>query len=295
MRVSTKIMQKFFHNFMKHRYTGRIGGAIFYAVIVAVAMNYFWRPGHIYSSGFTGFAQLVSTLTGGKIPVALALALVNLPMLIIAWWQLSWRFATFTTLAVLLSAALMPLFDTTRVLTSDPLINALFGGALNGMAVGTALRYGVGTGGLDVIGLLVKKRFGLKMGPVNLGFNALIMIGAGLTYGWKYALYSIVGVIVSSRMIDAFFTRQQQMQVMIITTKPEEMVQGIYDNMRRGVTIINDAQGGYTGEKRAVLLTVITQQERFELREAIKSVDEHAFSSTWKIEHTVGRFYEPEL
>ncbi|MBZ6001124.1 MAG: YitT family protein [Leuconostoc gelidum] len=288
-------MQKFFHNFMKHRYTGRVGGAIFYAVIVAVAMNYFWRPGHIYSSGFTGFAQLVSTLTGGKIPVALALALVNLPMLIIAWWQLSWRFATFTTLAVLLSAALMPLFDTTRILTPDPLINALFGGALNGMAVGTALRYGVGTGGLDVIGLLVKKRFGLKMGPVNLGFNALIMIGAGLTYGWKYALYSIVGVIVSSRMIDAFFTRQQQMQVMIITTKPEEMVQGIYDKMRRGVTIINDAHGGYTGEDRAVLLTVITQQERFELREAIKSVDDHAFSSTWKIEHTVGRFYEPEL
>ncbi|AFS40572.1 MULTISPECIES: YitT family protein [Leuconostoc] len=288
-------MQKFFHNFMKHRYTGRVGGAIFYAVIVAVAMNYFWRPGHIYSSGFTGFAQLVSTLTGGKIPVALALALVNLPMLIIAWWQLSWRFATFTTLAVLLSAALMPLFDTTRVLTPDPLINALFGGALNGMAVGTALRYGVGTGGLDVIGLLVKKKFGLKMGPVNLGFNALIMIGAGLTYGWKYALYSIVGVIVSSRMIDAFFTRQQQMQVMIITTKPEEMVQGIYDKMRRGVTIINDAHGGYTGEDRAVLLTVITQQERFELREAIKSVDDHAFSSTWKIEHTVGRFYEPEL
>ncbi|MBZ6008118.1 YitT family protein [Leuconostoc gelidum] len=288
-------MQKFFHNFMKHRYTGRVGGAIFYAVIVAVAMNYFWRPGHIYSSGFTGFAQLVSTLTGGKIPVALALALVNLPMLIIAWWQLSWRFATFTTLAVLLSAALIPLFDTTRVLTPDPLINALFGGALNGMAVGTALRYGVGTGGLDVIGLLVKKRFGLKMGPVNLGFNALIMIGAGLTYGWKYALYSIVGVIVSSRMIDAFFTRQQQMQVMIITTKPEEMVQGIYDKMRRGVTIINDAHGGYTGEDRAVLLTVITQQERFELREAIKSVDDHAFSSTWKIEHTVGRFYEPEL
>ncbi|MBZ5966685.1 YitT family protein [Leuconostoc gelidum subsp. gasicomitatum] len=288
-------MQKFFHNFMKHRYTGRVGGAIFYAVIVAVAMNYFWRPGHIYSSGFTGFAQLVSTLTGGKIPVALALALVNLPMLIIAWWQLSWRFATFTTLAVLLSAALMPLFDTTRVLTPDPLINALFGGALNGMAVGTALRYGVGTGGLDVIGLLVKKKFGLKMGPVNLGFNALIMTGAGLTYGWKYALYSIVGVIVSSRMIDAFFTRQQQMQVMIITTKPEEMVQGIYDKMRRGVTIINDAHGGYTGEDRAVLLTVITQQERFELREAIKSVDDHAFSSTWKIEHTVGRFYEPEL
>ncbi|QEA47752.1 YitT family protein [Leuconostoc lactis] len=288
-------MRKFFHNFMKHRIAGRIGGAVFYAVIVAVAMDYFWRPGHIYSSGFTGFAQLVATLSGGHIPVGLALALVNLPMLMIAWWRLSWRFAIFTTLAVLLSAAFIPLFDTHRVLTPDPLINALFGGALNGMAVGTALRYGVGTGGLDVIGILVKKKFGFKMGPVNLGFNALIMIGAGVTYGWKYALYSIVGVVVSSRMIDAFYTRQQQMQVMIITTKPDEMVQGIYDKMRRGVTIINDARGGYTGEGRSVLLTVITDQERYELREVMKAVDEHAFSSTWKIEHTVGRFYEPEL
>ncbi|MCT3114997.1 YitT family protein [Leuconostoc lactis] len=288
-------MRKFFHNFMKHRIAGCIGGAVFYAVIVAVAMDYFWRPGHIYSSGFTGFAQLVATLSGGHIPVGLALALVNLPMLMIAWWKLSWRFAIFTTLAVLLSAAFIPLFDTHRVLTPDPLINALFGGALNGMAVGTALRYGVGTGGLDVIGILVKKKFGFKMGPVNLGFNALIMIGAGVTYGWKYALYSIVGVVVSSRMIDAFYTRQQQMQVMIITTKPDEMVQGIYDKMRRGVTIINDARGGYTGEGRSVLLTVITEQERYELQEAMKAVDEHAFSSTWKIEHTVGRFYEPEL
>ncbi len=85
------------------------------------------------------------------------------------------------------------------------------------------------------------------------------------------------------------------MQVMIITTKPDEMVQCIYDKMRRGVTIINDARGGYTGEGRSVLLTVITEQERYELREAMKAVDEHAFSSTWKIEHTVGRFYEPEL
>ncbi|MGO0154170.1 YitT family protein [Leuconostoc mesenteroides] len=288
-------MQKIVHNFMKNQYASRIGGAVFYGAIVAFAMNYFWRPGHIYSSGFTGFAQLVSTLTGDRISVALALALVNLPMLAIAWWKLSWRFAIFTTLAVLLSSALIPVFDTTRVLTTDPLINAMFGGALNGMAVGTALRYGVGTGGLDVIGLLVKKHYGFKMGPINLSFNALIMIGAGLTYGWKYALYSIVGVIISSRMIDVFYTRQQQMQVMIITTKPDEMVDSIQKKLRRGVTIIDEARGGYTGRERSVLLTVITQQERFELREAIKEVDEQAFSSTWKIEHTVGRFYEPEL
>ncbi|MBU7455334.1 YitT family protein [Leuconostoc fallax] len=288
-------MQKAFHNFMKNQYASRLGGAVFYAIIVAFAMNYFWRPGHIYSSGFTGLAQLIDTLSGGKISVPLALALINLPMLILAWIKLSWRFTLFTSVAVLLGALLMPILQTKTFLTTDPLVNAMFGGALNGMGVGIALRYGVGTGGLDIVGMLARKKFGFKMGPVNLGFNACLMIGAGVAYGWKYALYSIVGIVISSRMIDIFFTRQQQMQVMIITTKPDEMVHAIYRRLRRGVTIVDQAKGGYTGNQRAVLLTVITQQERFDLREAMHEADEHAFSSTWKIEHTVGRFYEPEL
>ncbi|MDF7626843.1 YitT family protein [Leuconostocaceae bacterium ESL0723] len=288
-------LRNLYLNFLGHDYVKQIGGAVFYAIIVAVAMNYFWLPGHIYSSGFTGFSQLVASASGGHISIAWALAVVNLPMLALAWWKLSWRFAIFTTLAVLLSAAFVPVFQTSTILTPDPLINAIFGGALNGMAVGTALRCGVGTGGLDVIGMLVKRHLGYKVGTVNLAFNTLIMIGAGISYGWKYALYSIIGVVISSRMIDFFYTRQQQMQEMIITTKPEEMVEAIQHNMRRGVTVIDNAHGGYTGKDRSILLTVITQYEIADLRKAIDEVDPHAFSSAWKIEHTRGRFYEPDL
>ncbi|CAK1225579.1 Uncharacterized membrane-anchored protein YitT [Fructobacillus tropaeoli] len=277
-----------------HYYLHQVVGALFYAIMLSLALNYFWLPGHVYSSGFTGLAQLVDTLTGGKINVAWAIALVNMPLLLLAWFTLSKRFAIFTAMAVLLSAAFVPLFATKTVLTPDPLINAIFGGGINGMAVGTALRCGVGTGGLDIIGMELKHQFRMKVGSVNLAFNALIMVGAGLTYGWQYALYSIIGVVVSAHFIDLFYTHQQQIQEMIVTNKPEEMTDTIQNKMRRGVTIIDSAHGGYTGRDRSILLTVVTQHELPELRHAIKEVDPNAFYSESKVEHTGGRFYEPE-
>lgn len=288
-------MHKFLRDHLQHFYLRQIGGALLYGIVLSVAMNYFWLPGHVYSSGFTGFSQLLSVLTGGHISIAWALALTNLPLLILAWLQLSRRFAIFTSFAVLLSAVFMPVFATKTVLTPDPLINAIFGGALNGMAVGTALRCGVGTGGLDIIGMVLKLHLGFKVGSVNLAFNTVIMLGAGFTYGWKYALYSIIGVFVSSHMIDFFYTPQQQIQEMIVTTEPQRMVDAIQCKMRRGVTVIDSARGGYTGKDRSVLLTVVTQYELPELREAIKEADPKAFYSAWKVEHTGGRFYEPDL
>ncbi|KMK53911.1 hypothetical protein FEFB_03550 [Fructobacillus sp. EFB-N1] len=279
---------------LDHYYLHQVVGALFYAIMLSLALNYFWLPGHVYSSGFTGLAQLVDTLTGGKINVAWAIALVNMPLLLLAWFTLSKRFAIFTGMAVLLSAAFVPLFATKTVLTPDPLINAIFGGGINGMAVGTALRCGVGTGGLDIIGMELKHQFRMKVGSVNLAFNALIMVGAGLTYGWQYALYSIIGVVVSAHFIDLFYTHQQQIQEMIVTNKPEEMTDTIQNKMRRGVTIIDSAHGGYTGRDRSILLTVVTQHELPELRHAIKEVDPNAFYSESKVEHTGGRFYEPE-
>ncbi|WP_420842957.1 YitT family protein [Fructobacillus apis] len=279
---------------LNHHYYHQIMGATLYAFAVAIALNYFWIPGHIYSSGFNGLAQLIDTLTHGHFPVAWGIASANLPLLILAWLMLSKRFAIFTAMAVGLSAVFVPLFQTQTVLTTDPLMCAIFGGGLNGMAVGTALRCGLGTGGLDVIGMIAKQRYRTKVGSVNLAFNAMIMVGAGLTYGWQYALYSIIGVVVSAHFIDVFYTHQQQIQEMIITNKPEMMCEHIQQKMRRGVTIIDSAHGGYTGKDKSVLLTVVTQHELNDLREAIQEVDPTAFYSESKVEHTGGRFYEPE-
>jgi uncharacterized membrane-anchored protein YitT (DUF2179 family) len=277
-----------------YQYLFRIGVAVFYAILVAIALNFFWRPGNIYTSGFTGLAQIISALTQNRLSVPVAMLLVNLPLLILAWVKISQRFALFSILAVTL-ATLLASHVQVQYLIIDPLINAIFGGAINGFAVGMALRNGVATGGLDILGIFAKRKYNIKMGPVNLAFNALIMLMAGVMNGWPYAFYSIVGLVVNAIILSMVYTSQQQMQVMIVTDRADDVATAIQNKLRRGVTIIDAAHGAYTGDPKKIILMVITQQEQWDLEHVVGQADEQAFSSIWKIERTSGQFYEKQL
>ena len=123
--------------FNRHQYSSRIGSAMVYAVASAVALNFFWTPGHIYSSGFTGLAQLLNTLlerfVGWKVPVGVLLLLINVPLMITAYRKIGKRFAMFTAVALVLAAVAMRLVSQPEQLwTHDPLVMAIFGGAVNG-------------------------------------------------------------------------------------------------------------------------------------------------------------------
>ncbi|MCM0598948.1 YitT family protein [Periweissella fabalis] len=285
--------------FDRHLYIGRIGTAFIYAVMVSVALNYFWTPGHIYSSGITGLAQLFDSLSQGlfgfNIPVYIFLFVFNVPLIVAAWRSIGRRFAIFTTIAVVLASIMIRVIDKPVTLTHDPLIDAIFGGLVNGFATGLALRNGISTGGLDIIGILIRKRTGMRMGLVNMTFNAFIMVAAGVVFGWQFAFYSAIGVFVNARVIDTVYTRQQKMQIMIITDRPKTVVDSIQNHLRRGITIIHGAEGAYKHDNKDVLFTVISQYEQYEVTEALAESDAHAFMSMWRVDKIQGNFYEPKL
>ena len=74
-------MKKTFENWAYHDYTTKLSVSIVYALIASVALNFFYQPGHIYSSGITGLAQILTTLSksliGFEVPVSTTLYLLN--------------------------------------------------------------------------------------------------------------------------------------------------------------------------------------------------------------------------
>lgn len=282
----------------RHQYTGRAGTAFIYAILVSIAVNFFWTPGHIYSSGVTGLAQLINTLTGRYAPfqmsTALMLFVLNVPLFILAWFKIGHRFTVFTFISVALASIMMRLIQPVT-LTHDPLICAIFGGAINGFGTGLSLRYGISTGGLDIIGIVLRKKTGAKMGKINISFNILIVTAAGFVFGWPYALYSAIGLVVNARIMDMVYTRQQLMQIMIVTDRPKSVTDSIQNHMRRGITIVHGAEGAYHHDEKAILFTVISRYEMYELRSAMEESDPHAFVSITESTQIMGHFYEPKL
>ena len=211
-------------------YANKLSFSIVYALLASIAVNFFYQPGNIYSSGITGVAQIITTISreglGFYIPLSLALLLLNVPLFFLGWFKIGHKFTIFTGITVLLTSLFVQILPEETV-TTDPMICAIFGGAINGVGIGYALKNGLSSGGLDFVSIAIRKRTGKTIGSISIFFNIVILFAAGILFGWQYALYSAIAIFVSGKVTDAVFTKQKKMQVTIITRNPEEVIQTI--------------------------------------------------------------------
>lgn len=277
----------------REKYAEKFSASIFYGLMSAIAVNFFFEPGHVYSSGVTGLAQVLSAVSnrviGITIPVSLAFYVLNAPLLVLAWKKIGHKFAVFTFITVSMSSTFIQLVPQVT-LTTDPLINAIFGGLVMGVGIGYGLKARISSGGTDVISLTIRKMTGRSVGSVSLVVNGVIMVFAGLLFDWRYALYSMVTIFVSSRVTDAIFTKQKKMQALIVTNQPEKVIAMIHKKLHRGATCIHGAEGTYNHEKKAVLMTIITREEYGDFKHFMKKADPHAFVSIAENVHVMGNF-----
>ncbi|MDG4961356.1 YitT family protein [Lactococcus raffinolactis] len=256
-----------------------------YAFLSAVSVNLFWVPGGIYANGVTGFAQLVVALSGKfhlpMLDLATLVLLINVPLLVISWFKIDRKFTIFTIIAVFLTSVFMKLIPV-MALTNDPVICTVFGGVIHGLGVGITLNSDFSTGGLDIIGILVRKVTTRSIGTIFTAFNLAIEFIAGFVFGWRYALYSAITVFINGRVVDFVNTKERKVQLLIVTKHANEMLRRIQDNHQSGITVINHAQGGYYHESQDILLLVVTSHELNAISSVVKKVDQLAFMSITK-------------
>lgn len=292
------MMKKKIEEWPHHDYATRLSVAVVYAFLAAIAVNFFYQPGHIYSSGATGFAQILTTLSnrvvGFTIPVSITLFLINVPLFFLAWFKIGHKFTIFTFITVFLTSFFIHIIPETP-LTKDPIICAIFGGAIMGVGIGFALKNGLSSGGLDILSIVIRKRTGSSVGSISIIFNVMIMLMAGILFSWQYMFYSALAIFMSGKLTDALYTKQRKMQVMIVTRCPERVVNAIQDQMRRGITIINEAEGAYKHDKQTVLFTVVTRFELPVLESIMRENDPDAFVSISENVRIMGRFYEESM
>lgn len=291
-------MKKFFDHLNYHDFATKMSVAVVYAILASVAVNFFYQPGHIYSSGITGLAQILTTISkdlfGFKLPLSVLLLLLNIPLVLLGWFKIGHKFTFYTTITIFMTSFFVQIIPEEK-LTQDPIICAIFGGAIMGCGIGFALRNGLSSGGLDFLSIAIRKKTGRTVGSISIIFNFFIILTAGVLFGWQYMFYSALAIFVNGKVTDAVYTKQKKMQVMIVTKHPEDVINAIQDKMRRGITIIHEAEGAYKHDKQTVLFTVVTRYELPMLEYAMKHTDPEAFVSISDNVKILGRFYEEAL
>ncbi|WCG32898.1 YitT family protein [Enterococcus dispar] len=269
--------------------------AILYAFLSTIALNMFWIPGKIYASGITGTAQLLSQVLADKLhfdfSIPLLVLFFNIPLLAVAAKAIDREFTLFTIFAVVLTSIMMKIIPVVN-LSTDPVICAVFGGVLHGFSVGLTLNSDFSTGGLDILGILVKKATGRSIGSFFIFYNVTLQIFAGLIYGFPYAFYSAVSFFISERMVDYVNAKQKRVQVMIVTEKASLLTGVLQSYFQRGITVINNVEGGFDHQQRKLLLLVISKRELKAVEKVIADFDQHAFISVASGVSANRTFYE---
>ncbi|MDP7977562.1 YitT family protein [Bacillus sp. WLY-B-L8] len=255
----------------------------------AIGMNLFLTPAKVYASGFAGLSQLLSQVLGDFLSIHIStgvlFSLFNIPVVILAWKKVGKSFTFFSFLSVAFMTLFLEIVPV-KAVSHDIILNAIFGGLISAVGVGLALKWGASTGGLDIIAMILSRMKGKPVGTYFFLFNAVIIIAAGYLYGWEKALYTLVTLYVSSRIIDAIHTRHVKITAFIVTKNGAEVRKAIHERLVRGITSV-PATGAFTNENKEMLMIVITRYELYELERIIKKVDPGAFTNVLE---TVGVF-----
>ena len=263
----------------------------------AYVIQVFIRPANLLSSGFTGVAILVEKITSTyfdfSFSTSLGMVLLNVPVAIICYKNISPKFTFFSLLEVFLASFFLkvmtfpPIFD-------DVLLNITFGGFAYGLATVVALKGNASTGGTDFIALYISNRQGKSIWGYVFLFNTMILGIFGSMFGWEYAGYSILFQFISTKTIDSFYHRYERVTLQITTLHPQEIIDCYIQNYRHGISKIN-AVGGYSQKEMALLHTVVSSYEVQDIVDLLRKVDSHIIVNVLKTENFFGGFYQAPL
>ncbi len=265
------------------------------AIIMAFNLNSFIHTGNLFPGGFSGVSLLIQQIFlkffGLSIPYTFIYIPINILPIYIGVRYIGKGFTLYTTYFIFLTGILTDFFPHITI-TSDKLLIAIFGGILNGIAICICLMVDASGGGTDFIAIYLSEKKGIDAWNLILIGNVLVLITAGILFGFDSALYSIILQFASTQIISTFYKRYQKHTMLIITSQPQASYSKIKELTNHDATIFKGI-GCYQGVEREMLYSVVSSDEVNEVSKAIKEVDPKAFINTIKTEQIKGRFYKP--
>lgn len=253
--------------------------------ISTLSYTIFQVPYSIAAGGVSGIGIIVNHFTGW--PIGVFYLVVNIPLLVLGFFQLGrWRFLINTVIAVLIFStmtdvflAYLPTYLESYPITDNILLSAIYGGIVGGIGGGLIYRAGATMGGTGIVGRVIQMRTGVPLSQVYLWTDGTIVLVAGLVFGWETALYAMLTLFLNGLATDYTLEGPSAIRTATVITANEhrdEMAHALIDRLGRGVSHW-EITGGYTGQKRSMLLCTIYRPQVNDVKRVVADVDPQAF------------------
>lgn len=261
----------------KYKYVPMIFMIIFGAMIGGIAFNVFLIPHKLLSGGVGGMALILKYLF--DINPGVMIFIFNIPIFIAGYRFVDREFILLSLIGMTAFSVSIDTFSFLQniIRIDDILLSCLYGGILSGLGAGIVFRNRASQGGIDIIGVIIKKYYSINIGSTSLIINFIIVAIASLFYGLELAMYTLVSMYVTSAVMD----KVQQgfgfsKSVMIITDNEQKVADEIIRTLGRGVTYL-EGEGAYTGNKKRVIYCIVSMSQLAKVKQIVHEADSKAF------------------
>lgn len=249
------------------------------ALVYALAFNVFLVPADVAPGGLGGLTLVITHWI--PLPKGVVLFILNIPLLLLGAWQLGGlRFlgrtlyvVAVTTVAIDISAP----FTVPAGIGLDPLLSALYGGVVTGIAAALVIRAQANIGGTGILSRVIQRRTGMPLGQIYMLTDGVIVLLMSLVFGWQRALYSLVALFVNGLATDYVIEGPSIIRtVFIVTDHPDVVAAAVQSSLRTGVTSWK-GEGMYQHADRTVLFCTVNRTEVRELARVVREADATGF------------------
>ena len=275
---------------------------LFLVILAGALMSFniktFVHAGALIPGGFNGLSILLQKIClsfgNFKLPFSVPLYILNAIPAAVCFKFIGKKFTLYSVLAIVVTGLLadwMPSMFIEFIQLQDPLLSAVFGGALNALSIALCLYADATSGGTDFIAIFISERYHRDAWNYIFMGNCVILAIAGFLFGIDKALYSIIFQFVTTMALGALYRNYQQTTLLIITNKPELIFSVINEKTHHGATCF-EGFGSYEKKSRTLLYSVVTASQIKILIPAIRQIDENAFINVLKTDQLNGHFYQ---
>ena len=272
-----KDTQRAFLSIVKHYLLLTLG-----VVIISIGTYFFKFPNNFSTGGVSGLSLLLGRLFPSPVlSPSTYMFIINALLLVLGFACFGRSFAFSTVYCSMLLSVLLTAMERvwpmSAPMTSQPFLELCFGVLLPAFGSAVLFHLDASSGGTDIIAMVLRKYTSLNIGTALMVADELIAGSALLVFGPEAGLFSILGLLMKSFLVDyvtdTFRTRKC---FQIITCDPDPIVDFIVGTLHRGATL-EEVHGAYSHDAKTLIITVLNRTQALALRRYVHTADPHAF------------------
>lgn len=248
-------------------------------LLVAVSINFFLIPNKLMSFGFDGLSTLI--YYGNNVRPEINLLIMNVIVLLFC----SLLIPKERIMSYLYPSLLIPIFMfATSLLTNvidlklpEMMLTVIVAGFLSGYGYSMIYKEGYQAGVTFLLEEFIGNVLHFPSKIYSWIIDVIILGVLLLVFNYEIMLYSLLVIIINKYIITKVrFGINDSKMFYVITSKDKEVKNYIMHDLKYELTVL-DVKGGFTKKKNQILLSVISTNDYYKLKEGIKIIDPNAF------------------